>query len=269
MSAPRFNPVEYLADMIAKAPARPERVAMVWAYFDETVVHQKVDGENGKPPRYIPSELIVGGCVSSLEKWKAFEPAWRQALGDEKISAFHANDFYAFKKEFEWYIDGQKDWARHAAFRDRLADIIIDHVDEALAFTAAVSVGTEKAVYQRAWRDGALRALNHMSRRVFGGDPSYVVLARHPHMPPWLLLRYFENFNWDNSLRGCGIFDPHDVVQLQAADFVCHAVNRTWNGLEAKSERRLAEGFAKRGKTFTVQFGSSWNPSPEIFERRV
>lgn len=83
------------------------------------------------------------------------------------------------------------------------------------------------------------------------------------------LLRYFENFNFDNSLRGCGIFDPHDVIPLQAADYVCHSVNRTWNGLEAKSHDRLAEGFGKRGKIFQVQLGSSWNPPAEIFEQRA
>jgi hypothetical protein len=157
------------------------------------------------------------------------------------VAIFHAKDFYSFRKEFEWFTpEGERDWPRHAAFRDRLADIITKHVEEAVAFTAAVGVNdTEKAVFKRAYQDGALRALQAMSRKVFS-DPAYVILARHPQMPPWLLLRYFTNFNWDNSLMGCGIFDPRDVLPLQAADFVCHAVNRTWNGLEAKSRDRLA-----------------------------
>lgn len=240
---------------------------MVWAYFDETVVHRKIDGPDGKV-RYEPYELLVGGCVSSLEKWKDFEAEWRNALADENVSVFHSTDFYSFKKEFEWYTpDREKDWGRHAAFRDRLADIIIEYVEEAISFPSAVSVGdTEKTVFKRAYRDGALRALNAMSRKVFGGDPAYVILARHPQMPPWLLLRYFENFNWDKSLMGCGIFDPKDVTQLQAADFVCHSINRTWNGLETKSLERLASGFGKRGKPFSTQLGSSWNPPDEIFE---
>jgi hypothetical protein len=244
---------------------------MVWAYFDETVAHRKVEGENGNPPQYLPNQLLVGGCVSSLEKWNAFDPAWRQALDDEGVSAFHATDFYNFKKEFEWFTpQGGKDWQRHEAFRDRLADIIIEYVEEAMALPSAVWVGaTERAVYKRAYRDGALRALNEMSRRVFSGDPAYVILARHRDMSPWLLLRYFANFNWDNSLSGCGIFEPNEVRPLQAADFVCHAVNRTWNGLQAKSCERLGEGFGKRGKVFRTQLGSSWNPPAEIFEERL
>ena len=76
---------------------------MVWAYFDETVVHLKVEGQDGQPAQYLPRELIVGGCVGSLEKWKEFEPKWRQALKDENVNTFHAKDFYAFRREFEWY----------------------------------------------------------------------------------------------------------------------------------------------------------------------
>lgn len=244
---------------------------MVWAYFDETVVHRKVEGQGGEPLRYEPYQLLVGGCVSTLDKWKAFEVEWRKALSDARVSVFHSADFYNFKKDFEWYTpEKQKDWKRHEAFRDRLADLIIEYVEEAITFPANVSVeATEKAVFKRAYADGALRALNEMSRRVFQDDPAYVILARHPHMPPWLMLRYFENFNWDNALMGCGIFDPRDVPQLQAADFICHSVNRTWNGLETKSLDRLSKGFGERGKPFRTQLGSSWNPSDEIFEKHV
>ena len=258
----RFNPVAYLAEIISRAPARPRSLAMVWAYFDETVTHT-IDGK--------PDQLLVGGCVSSIDKWKAFETDWRKALADENITGFHAKDFYQFRKEFEWFTpNDEKDWPRHEAFRDRLADIIIEHVEEAISFASAVWVGAkEKAVFKRAYRDGALRAMNEMSRRVFRDDPAYVILARHPQSPPWLMLRYFENFNWDNALLGCGIFDPKDVIQLQAADFVCHAINRTWNGLEAKSLTRMSEGFGKRGKIFGTQLASSWNPPDEIFEQQI
>src|SRR5690349_9787616 len=129
MSA-RPNPVAYLADMIGQASARPRRAAMVWAYFDETVVQRKVEGPNGRF-RLVPDQLLVGGCISSLDKWKAFEPEWQRALADEKISSFHSTDFYAFQKEFAWFTpQGEKDLPRHGAFRDRLADLIVEYVDE-------------------------------------------------------------------------------------------------------------------------------------------
>jgi hypothetical protein len=253
--------VAYLADMITKAPARPRSGgAMVWAYFDETVVHEQVD------KNLIPTHLLVGGGVSTLEKWKALEDKWRQALSDEGVSCFHAREFYNFRKEFEWYTsEGEKDFQRHAAFRDRLADIIIEYVDEAIAFTSAVSIRqgsspkqVEKSVYKRALRDGAFKALNALSREVLrpsGG--AYVILARHPDMPPWLLLQLFADMNWDNSLKGCGVFAPEDVIQLQAADYLCNAFNRMWNELPSKSAERLQEGFRKRGKQIRLQLGTS------------
>lgn len=157
MGARRPNPVAYLANTV-RAPARARRgLPMVWAYFDETVVHEKVDG------KLVPTHLLIAGGVSTLDKWKPLEEKWRQALSDEGVSCFHGSEFYHFRREFAWYTpQGEKDYPRHAAFRDRLADIIIEHVDEAIAFTSAVSVRdgasakqVEKAVYKRALRDGA------------------------------------------------------------------------------------------------------------------
>jgi hypothetical protein len=269
VNARAANPVAYLADMIARAPPPRMRIAMVWAYFDETVVHQKVDGLDGAPPQYLPTNLLIGGCVSSREKWEELESKWSEALREEKVEWFHAKDFYAFQRQFEWYTpDQKKDFSRHEAFRDRLADIITEYVEEAVAFTSAVSVeSTERSAIKRAYRDGALRAFNALSRetlRPSGG--AHVILARHPDMPPWLLLQYFANFNWDNSLKGCGIFDPREVIPLQAADFVCHSINRAWNGLQTKSMDRLADGFRQRGKQFRTELGSSWTPPEEIFE---
>jgi hypothetical protein len=73
---------------------------------------------------------------------------------------------------------------------------------------------------------------------------------------PFLTLRFFECFNWDSSLRGCRIFEAAEVPQLEAADFVCHAIDRTWKGAEAKSHDRLAEGSCHRNKQFPVQVGT-------------
>lgn len=158
---------------------------MVWAYFDETVVHEKV-GDT-----LIPTHLLVGGAVSTKEKWDGLEKEWNRALSDEGISCFHAKDFYSFRRAFEWYTpSGEKDFKRHEALRDRLADIIIEHVDEAVAFTSAVSVRdgasakqVEKSVYKRALRDGAFKALNDLSREVLrpsgGGVCDLGATSRH------------------------------------------------------------------------------------------
>jgi hypothetical protein len=33
------------------------------------------------------------------------------------------------------------------------------------------------------------------------------------------MLRFFEQLNWDNSLKGIGIFEPIEVLPLQAVRF--------------------------------------------------
>jgi hypothetical protein len=48
------------------------------------------------------------------------------------------------------------------------------------------------------------------------------------------------------KISGCGIFQPTDVLPLQAADFVLHSLNRAWGGVQTPSLNRLSEGCAKR-----------------------
>ena len=122
--------------------------------------------------------------------------------------------------------------ARHSAFRDRLADIITGFTDEAMAFTSQISI-TDNVKIKDVYKNAAVQAMHRLAWKTFHGKKTCVIFARHPEVSPRLLLRFFEQQNWDNSLRGCAIFDPLDVVPLQAADFVMHAVNRTWGGAES------------------------------------
>lgn len=232
---------------------------MAWAYYDETVIHE-TDG-NGKA---VPTDLLVGGCVADQASWEKFGREWTKALKKEHVAAFHANDFYSFKKPFDWYIkDGQRDYERHNAFSYKLADIISHHVDEAVAFTSPISL--KKGKLRVAYAHGVALALNEASR-LLNREPIYVILARHPEMSQWSILRYFENFDWEKRLLGCGVFDPKEVVALQAADYILHSVNKSWGETQAASQLRLAEGFRKRSKKFRVQLGTSWNPDPEVLK---
>jgi hypothetical protein len=130
----------------------------MWAYFDETIVYEKGKAKDGQTDVWIPTTLVVGGCFSSAAMWKDFETEWGNALASEGVSAFHAKDFYAFKREFEWYRDAEKDWPRHSAFRDKLTDIIIEYVDEATGFTSDIPLGAGgKGVLRRAHKDSVFQ----------------------------------------------------------------------------------------------------------------
>jgi hypothetical protein len=222
----RPDPVAHLAKMIARYGSSPFlRLAMVWAYFDETVISQAA--ENGK---LVPSELLVGGCVATQADWEIFSRAWAKALKKERVGVFHATDFYQFRKPFDWFTkDGEPDYGRHNAFSNELADIISHHVDEATAFTSPISL--KRGKLRVAYGNGIALAMNDASKmKLFRGEPTYVILARHPELSPWSIIRYFENFDWEKRLLGCGVFDPKDVPPLQAADFILHSINKSWGG---------------------------------------
>lgn len=248
----RPDPVAHLAHLIETYGCKPRvKLAMVWAYFDETVVNERseVDGKRH------PIDMIVGGCIATLKQWNAFSEEWQKALSDEGAKVFHATDFYAFRREFSWFKDGERDFARHAAFRDRLAEIIVEHVDGAVTFPSMLSV-TEKGI-RRAYEDAVMRTIYDFTRVARPEDDLNIILARHPEISPWAILHTFEKINWENRLSGCGIFYSHQVLPLQAADFILHSINKKWEGLETKSFERLRDGFAKRNKEFISQVAST------------
>jgi hypothetical protein len=226
---------------------------MLWAYFDETVVNT-IDGKDGKRR---PSEMFVGGCVATAQKWEKFTRKWRRALDRAEVTAFHAKDFYSFQREFKWFDrSGEPDWKRHGDFRDKLADLILDHVDELIVFTSLAPIrdkGTRKA-----YEDAALRAFYDGTKfRIRDKDSLYIVLARHPELSPWSILKKFEQIDWEQKLAGCGVFQPNDVLPLQAADFVLSSLNRAWGGVETPSLTRLSEGCRKRNIPFHQQIAST------------
>jgi hypothetical protein len=93
---------------------------MLWAYFDETVVNT-VEAGGGK---LRPTEMFVGGCVATAQKWEKFTLKWRRALDRAGVTAFHSADFYNFQGEFKWFDQSsERDWKRHGKFRDKLADL--------------------------------------------------------------------------------------------------------------------------------------------------
>jgi hypothetical protein len=226
---------------------------MLWAYFDETAVHE-LDASDGK---HRPTEMIVGGCVAAAQKWERFIPLWRKALDDACVRTFHAKNFYSFRGEFNWLDDdNQPDRQRQRKLRDRLVDVILDNVDELIAFTSMVSIrqnGTRKA-----YSDVVQRALYDATKfRQREKESLYIVLARHPELSPWTILKWFEKLDLENKLAGCGVFRPDDVLPLQAADFVLHTMKMAWGGTATASLTRLKEGCLARNIPFHQQIAST------------
>lgn len=248
------DPCAQLARLISTYGRIPRvDLAMLWAYFDETSVNE-IDAAFGKAR---PTQMIVGGCVSSFERWEVFSRKWRKVLNGAGVREFHAKHFYSFNGDFGWFKgDGQRDHRRHNKFRDKLADLITEYADELIAFTSQVSI--ERRGVRQAYEDAALRSLYEFTKgRCDGCDSVYIVLARHPEYSPWSVLKKFEVIDWGKKLAGCGIFNPKDVLPLQAADFVLHAANRRWKGEETLDFLRLKDGCSRRSKQFHQQIIST------------
>lgn len=90
-------------------------VLKMWAFGDES---------GGMDTRY----CLVGGFVASERQWKLFRKAWRAALGREKVSAFHAVEFFQ-PESWESSISPYNGWdfSRAEAFLDSLLDVIKRH----------------------------------------------------------------------------------------------------------------------------------------------
>jgi len=64
-------------------------MAMLTAHFDES-------GKNEES-----RILLVGGYLSTVERWEDFQEEWRQFLIEERIKKYHTTDILARQKEFK------------------------------------------------------------------------------------------------------------------------------------------------------------------------
>ena len=74
---------------------RLELVPRLRAYFDDT---GKLD----------TAVVGIGGFAASLERWKEFEPAWREVLSGFGLSWFHADDCAHFEGEFKGWNEERR-----------------------------------------------------------------------------------------------------------------------------------------------------------------
>lgn len=236
--------------LLATVGQRREQ-AMPWAYFDESGFYDDQDKLEA---------LVVGGCVASAKSWTWLVEEWQAALDKERVKEFHAKDFYTFNREFSWLTtDGQRDIDRHDAFRDRLAEIIVRHCD-----TIIGHFNNPRAVARSRVRDAYYKGVDDVLMEfIKSPDPEglYVILARHPELSPWTILRRFETINWQRRLLGVGVFETKEVPQLQAADFVCHAMKlRGCQGVESAAFKALVANCKRLEKPFIHSWRASSHP---------
>ena len=207
--------------------------------------------ESGKYDDPNNCTVSVCGVVSSLEKWTAFEKAWKNVLDHYKISWFHMREFAHFKGEFS----GWEDYKRRE-FINALVDVM--HKDV---------IGCIAATMSKYHFDG----LTAQQRLAIGNDPYYlcflaciirsaetvlhlaseetveVIFADNPNFKGkagefWQRVKGQDSPESIRKRLGNITLDaePRDVLPLQAADLVAYEINHHLT--EIYKEKRWPEG---------------------------
>jgi len=182
------------AELAAGAFWKPdERIAMLWAYFDESGDHDPASGAL--------LGLTIGGLIAPLEVWQAFDEEWGAALKAQGLSYFHRRQFSSDRL-------------------DEFLRIVCRHIGLAFGFTST-AVGDTGEAYETAFVDCLLHCAN-ASAKV---DEISVTFARHPEFSGFRGERYRDLVNWrDARLARIGFDDPKKLRPLQAVDLVAHAL---------------------------------------------
>lgn len=104
-----YSPLKHLALALYGKSFRKGLFAMFTAYFDDS----------GHPER--GPELVVGGYISTVPRWLAFEDEWSAVLSEFDVAAFHMREFSASQGEFQSWSGNE---GRRVAFLKKLIRVV-------------------------------------------------------------------------------------------------------------------------------------------------
>ena len=218
----RMEPARgYLGDLAAGLRwRRTDLIAMLWAYFDESGVHDSTTGHLRR--------LTFGGCLSSLKDWSGFESEWRDVLGGEGIDCFHMTDFEKWRGPFDFRLsDGSRDVERHKHVLNRLLEVMARHIKYTYGFTRNVTKPSKALAdtYESCVIDSIMHLANASAYQF--GDKVSIIFARHKDFALPRIEQYFGFMNYGDARLGTvGTDTPQNLCELQAADIVGYEVSR-------------------------------------------
>lgn len=230
-----------------------EHILVVWAYYDESGEY-----EGGKL-----INMSVGGCVSHLDRWRAFEAEWRAALADEGLNAFHMTDFEAWAPPFDFKLpDGSRDKSRHNRLLSRLLGLMLDHVEGFYGYGAVSKYQGREVTHRNGMEDCVGGAVKDVILRVWEAyeEPINLVFGKQNHFPAEWVNKYVAFYDFGAAGGRIGSVthaETMKVSQLQAADILAYEVAR-WQrpGREERYPFRvLADGARERGIPFSITWG--------------
>jgi hypothetical protein len=243
-----------IADWARALGAR--RLALLWAYFDESGLHANA-----------PVTLIAG-LVGSPAAWQPVEDAWAKQLQADGIFEFHANHCRVGRGEYA----GMEEWRRTLHFeamvgilaRSELVAVVqatavpnwanvIEHPDLLKRFPKPYNFCAEMCLQQIA----------KLSNEEWGGERVNIVLSDQQEYKKAVLEVWEAYRQWpEGEVIGGLSFLPSDpeFIPLQAADLIANESYQVMLALRdhtrhvpdrlhriAPSPKRLLGGFHTRG----------------------
>ena len=198
-----------LADVLGWRPL--SRVAMTWAYFDESGLH----GEGGHLERF-----FIGGGIATAENWEKAGQEWEEIRKEFGFNCFHMTDFEKYKGEFKSYtID------KHRHLMNRLLDIQGRYVSRLVCVTNDPKNfgGSVRKVYRRDLVD----ILRIAGPEFVDDGEMNIMFAAHEDCKYEVILSTFNDLKPKNKFLGSvSIGYPEKTPQLQLADMVIYEMSR-------------------------------------------
>lgn len=208
---------EWLLSLVSGMPSHKRanhKVLMLQAFIDESGTHADTP------------ICVLGGYVSTVERWAAFTDVWTRTLQEEPaISHFHAADMLGMRNQFKGWSKEQVRTKLRA-----LTKIIGDHVVCGV-FSTVVPEDYEKVLGEhrinKFYKDpyiyclcNLLRTLNVASEQEIEGGKSISVVLDEIKGVGYRALEVFNSLHKDKSPFICTVRFGNDRIEppLQAAD---------------------------------------------------
>lgn len=228
-------------------------ILTIWAYYDESGEYAPGTGKLLK--------MTIGGCVSTLDKWKKFEPEWKAVLAAEGLSHFHMTDFERWKAPFDFTLaDGTRDKEKHNRLLNNLLDVMAPYIEGYYGFSSWEIPDDPYKAHKAAMEQCTIGAISHAVKNLHThyGQSIHLVFAKQRHYPR--VGRQYWQFYYDRHdarIATATEADANMLPQLQAADVAAYELARRMRVDRPIRYpfKRIQQAVSARGGRLTYQLG--------------
>jgi hypothetical protein len=231
-----------------------EIVLMAWIYYDES-------GEYDAKGNLI--NLTVGGCVSSLEKWRAFANDWNVILDREGLEFFHMADFEAWRSPFDFKLEnGERDKAKHNRVLNDLLDTMLQYIEGLYGFVGNSILKQSDNAHKTMLEDSIGGAIKNavLDTWTFYEKPLNLVFDQQTHFPLTEIKKYVDFYDFGGAkgrVKNVIFGRSEECPALQAADIIAYEMSKTQrlNRPQRYPFTKLIEGGKVRNIAMRLGFG--------------